>query len=210
MTTIVVLAKAPVPGRVKTRLCPPCTPEEAARLAEAALHDTLVAASACGCDERVLVLDGSPGPWLPPGWRLVAQVPGNLNRRLAGAFRTCAAPAVLVGMDTPQLDPGVLDRAFVALTSPVSDAVLGPARDGGYWAIGFARRVRGAFRGVPMSTSHTCVAQHARLRALGLRTRLLPTLRDVDHFDDAPAVARDIPTSQFAAAVASVAALDVR
>jgi rSAM/selenodomain-associated transferase 1 len=210
VSTVIVLAKEPVPGRVKTRLCPPCTPEEAARIAGAALADTLAVASTCSAGRRVLALDGAPGPWLPDDWQVVSQVRGQLGRRLAAAFARCATPAVLVGMDTPQLDVTVLDAAFAALTDLGCDAVLGPARDGGYWAIGFARHVRGAFRGVPMSVADTCASQLARLAALGMRTWLLPVLRDVDHFADATAVARATPGTRFADAVQSVLAAGAR
>ncbi len=204
MSTVIVLAKSPVPGRVKTRLCPPCTPFEAAHIAEAALRDTLVAVTASACSRRVLALDGEPGSWLPPGWRVVPQVRGHLGRRLAGAFAACGGPSVLVGMDTPQLDPAVLETSLRALGESECDAVLGPALDGGYWAIGFARPVRGAFHGVPMSTDRTGAAQAERLDALGLRTTFLPRLRDVDHFADAVAVANETPESHLACAVESV------
>jgi glycosyltransferase A (GT-A) superfamily protein (DUF2064 family) len=133
MTGVMVLAKAPLPGRVKTRLCPPCTPEGAARIAEAALCDTLQAVSASRGTSRVLVLDGPPGPWLPTGWTVMAQTGGTLGERLDAAFTKVAAPALLVGMDTPQLEAGDLDAAISALGDPSCDAVLGPAVDGGYW-----------------------------------------------------------------------------
>jgi glycosyltransferase A (GT-A) superfamily protein (DUF2064 family) len=82
---VLVIAKAPVPGRVKTRLCPPCTPDEAAALARAALEDTLEAAAGAGAERRVLVLEGQPGPWLPAGWDIVAQRGNGLAERLAAA-----------------------------------------------------------------------------------------------------------------------------
>lgn len=202
MTAVLVLAKAPVPGRVKTRLCPPCTPAEAAVVAEAALRDTLDAASASMADERVLVLDGRPGPWLPPGWRVVRQPDGDLNTRLSGAFAAVREPAVLVGMDTPQLRPRDLDDALAALRRPDCDAVLGPSLDGGYWSIGFDRQVCGAFDGVPMSSCTTYAVQHARLRQLGLRVGQLLALRDVDRYADAVAVAHSAPQTRLARALA--------
>jgi len=70
-THVLVLAKEPRPGRVKTRLCPPCSPEEAATVAAAALADTLEAVAASGADRHILALDGRPGPWLPPGFEVV-------------------------------------------------------------------------------------------------------------------------------------------
>ncbi|CAM5579726.1 hypothetical protein SVIOM342S_07620 [Streptomyces violaceorubidus] len=91
-TTLLVIAKQPRPGRVKTRLTPPFTPAEAAALAEAALADTLGAVAATPARRRVLVLDGDPGPWLPPGFDVVPQGAGGLDARLADAFAGCAGP----------------------------------------------------------------------------------------------------------------------
>jgi len=104
LATVLVIAKQPVPGRVKTRLTPPYTPREAAALAEAALADTLHTVLRVPARRRLLVLDGTPGPWLPPGFDLAAQPPGGLDERIAAAFALCGrGPALLVGMDTPQL-----------------------------------------------------------------------------------------------------------
>ena len=68
---VLVMAKAPVPGRVKTRLCPPCTPDEAAAITEAALADTLAAVARCGAGRRIIALDGAPGPWLPARFEVI-------------------------------------------------------------------------------------------------------------------------------------------
>jgi uncharacterized protein len=193
-TTLVVLAKEPVPGRAKTRLCPPFTHTEAALLAEAALTDTLAAVAATRAARRVLALAGSPGPWLPPGFEVVSQVEGGLDRRIAAALRVAAGPVLLVGMDTPQLCPALLAHTFD------SDALFGPAADGGYWALGLRDPARAAevVHGVPMSTSDTGAAQLDRLRGAGLTVRVLPTLRDVDTAADAYAVAARAPGSAFA------------
>jgi glycosyltransferase A (GT-A) superfamily protein (DUF2064 family) len=85
-TTLLVIAKQPVPGRVKTRLVPPCSYQQAAALAEAALADTLNAVLQAPARRRVLVLDGTPGPWLPDGFDVVPQSGGQLDERLADAF----------------------------------------------------------------------------------------------------------------------------
>lgn len=204
---LVVIAKAPVPGRSKTRLCPPCSAGEAADLAEAALVDTLHVVGEAGesLDARtVLVLDGSPGTWLPPGFHLVEQRGGGLAERLAAAFDDVGEPALLVGMDTPQLTPTMVADAVRQMEEPVVDAVLGEAVDGGWWAIGLQRPDPRVFVGVPMSSSSTCEAQRARLDALGLTVAELPVLRDVDTFDDALAVASEAPGTRFAAAVAGL------
>jgi uncharacterized protein len=197
--TIIVLAKAPVPGRVKTRLCPPCDPAQAARLAEAALVDTLQAAAATRCDRRVLVLDGAPGPWLPAGFEVLRQRGRGLDERLAHACADVGAGGLLIGMDTPQVTPAQLTASLDALDAPHVDAVLGPSVDGGWWALGLRSPNPAVFLGVPMSTSHTGATQQARLHRLRLRTRTLPIVRDVDDFSDAVAVSHAAPHGQFAA-----------
>jgi hypothetical protein len=104
-------------------------------------------------------------------------------------------------MDTPQVTPGDLARGLERLAAPEVDAVLGPATDGGYWAIGLREPEPRAFLGVPMSTAWTGRAQHARLRRLGLRVALVPALRDVDRIADARAVAALAPAGRFARAL---------
>jgi rSAM/selenodomain-associated transferase 1 len=203
--TMAVLAKAPALGRVKTRLCPPCTPEQAAELAEAALVDTLTAVAATPAARRVLVLDGPPGPWLPAGFEVVPQRGGALDERLANAFTDVGDAAVLIGMDTPQLTTPRLAASHRALFDDDHlDAVLGPALDGGWWAIGLREPNPDVFLGVPMSTSHTYAAQRARLRRVGLRTGALPPARDVDRIEDAVAVAEEAPQTHFAATLRSI------
>jgi rSAM/selenodomain-associated transferase 1 len=204
VVTVIVLAKAPAPGRVKTRLCPPCDPEQAAALAEAALVDTLRSVAAIRCERRVLVLEGAPGPWLPAGFEVLPQRGDGLDERLAHAFTDTGTGGVLIGMDTPQLTPARLTGALRALGGAGVDAVLGPSVDGGWWALGLRTPDPGVFLGVPMSTPHTGDAQRARLHELRLRTAALPTLRDVDDFDDALAVASTAPDSRFAATLKSM------
>jgi rSAM/selenodomain-associated transferase 1 len=195
---LVVIAKAPEPGRSKTRLCPPCTPEQAAALAEAALRDTLAAVAAAPARRRIVALDGQPGQWLLPGFELVAQSGDGLGARLGHALQEAGGPAVVVGMDTPQLTPGLLALAGRTLARPATDAVLGPALDGGYWTIGLSRPDPAVFEDVPMSATWTCSEQRRRLRQLRLRTVELPRLRDVDEIADARAVARACPGTRFA------------
>lgn len=197
MTTLLVIAKEPLPGRVKTRLTPPFTPVEAAELAGAALADTLHTVAATPADRRVLVLDGSPGPWLPPGFDVVPQCAGGLDERLADAFARCTGPALLIGMDTPHITP-----ALFAVDFADCDACFGPAEDGGFWALGLADPDPGLLRGVPMSTPVTGAVQRERLVAAGLRVRDLPRLRDVDTASDAHAVAALAPHGRFAARLA--------
>jgi rSAM/selenodomain-associated transferase 1 len=202
VTALLVIAKAPVPGRVKTRLTPPCTPLQAAGLAAAALRDTLAAAlRARRATRRVLVLDGEPGPWLPAGFAVVPQRGDGLAARLAAAFADAGGPAFLVGMDTPQLTPALLDAGLAALDR--ADAAFGAALDGGYWGIGLRRPDPAVFRDVPMSDPRTAAVQRLRLAELELRTEVLPPLCDVDTIADARAVAAAAPESRFARELAA-------
>ncbi|HEX4832804.1 MAG TPA: DUF2064 domain-containing protein [Trebonia sp.] len=202
-TTLLVIAKQPVPGRVKTRLVPPYTPEQAAALAEAALADTLHAVALAPARRRVLVLDGEPGPWLPPGFEVMPQSGGPLDERLAAAFAAVDGPALLIGMDTPQVTPELL-----AVDWQDADAVFGPAADGGFWALGLRAPDPALLRGVPMSAPETGAIQRARLVAAGLRVTELPQLRDVDTAADAAAVARQAPWTRFAARARELSATD--
>ena len=197
---LVVVAKAPVAGQSKTRLCPPLDPQQAATLAEAALADTLQAVAwTPGAARRVLVLDGEPGPWLPDGFELIAQRGSGFAERLAYAVQDVGEALLMVGMDTPQLTRAQLAGALERLDEPAVDALLGPTPDGGYWAIGLSAPDPSVFDDVPMSTPQTGAVQRARLHALGLRTARLETLRDVDTFEDAIAVATLAPWTRFAA-----------
>jgi hypothetical protein len=203
---ILVLVKAPAPGRVKTRLCPPCTPHQAAALAAASLADTLAATGAMPGTSTTVVLEGKPGPWLPAGTRVIPQRGSGLDERLEASFEDAGTPALLIGGDTPQVTPELLGLAMATLHRPGVDAVLGPAPDGGYWALGLRRFVPNAVTGVPMSRPTTFEAQWERLQGLGLSVAELPPLRDVDTIEDARAVASTIPHSGFAATLASVTA----
>ena len=188
---------------MKTRLCPPCTPGEAARIAAAALADTL-AATAAAAAGTVLALDGRMPA--PAGVAVRAQRGGSLGERIAAAFAGLPGPVLQVGMDTPQVTPKLLEDCLSALDASV-DAVLGPAVDGGWWALGLHDPAHaGLIADVPMSTPDTGRLTAAALCGAGLRVGTLPTLRDVDTWADAIAVAGLAPHGQFAAAVAAVAA----
>jgi hypothetical protein len=122
------------------------------------------------------------------------QCGGPLDERLAAAFAAVPGPALLIGMDTPQVTPDLL-----AVDWQTADAVFGPAADGGFWALGLRVPDPALLRGVPMSTPDTGAIQLARLLTAGLRVADLPRLRDVDTAADAVAVARQAPLTRFAA-----------
>jgi glycosyltransferase A (GT-A) superfamily protein (DUF2064 family) len=231
---LLVLAKEPLPGLVKTRLTPPFSPATAARLARAALEDTLdtvlAAAERLAADgsetEPVLVLSGRPWPGLDGRFRIVGQRGGGLDERLAAAFADTAltdtaltdtadgpalaepVPAVLVGMDTPQLSADVLvDAVRLLVAGPPAGACLGLATDGGWWLLGLRRPDPELLLGLPMSQSTTGAATAARLEQAGCAIATLPVLRDVDTADDAALVAELVaPGSRFATTHATACA----
>ena len=187
---VAVIAKAPQPGLVKTRLCPPLSPQDACEVAWACLLDTLDAAIAVPARRHVILLDGRPGDWIPAGFDVIPQRGNGLADRLTEGFRDINDHAVVIAMDTPQVAPSSLARALSGLSSGF-DSAFGPCVDGGYWIIGLNEAVAPAdvFEDIRMSTSSTGSAQLQRLRRLGLSTLILEELRDIDTFDDALAVA---------------------
>ena len=191
-TTLLVVVKEPRAGRVKTRLTPPCSPRQAADLAAAALADTLAVVGAVPAARRVVVLEGRLAS-VPDGFEVTAQGTGRLDERIAAALAQVEGPVLLVGMDTPQLTPDLLRVDWAGV-----DAWLGPACDGGFWALGLRCSDPALVLGVAMSTPRTGGDQYDRLRRAGLRVGLLPALRDVDVAADAEAVAALAPGTRFA------------
>lgn len=208
MKTILIVAKSPIPGQAKTRLGPELTPHQCAAVAAAALLDTLDVALSVTEARVVVALTGSLHD-APAGRQIAAtlrhctvigQRGSTFGERLAHAHRDAAGPfgsIVQLGMDTPQVTPGLLRQAFFALETG-SDAAIGSTEDGGWWALalqhaGHAR----VLSGVPMSTPETYQATAAAVRGLGLVTALLPRLVDVDTAADAAAVADLIPDTRF-------------
>jgi glycosyltransferase A (GT-A) superfamily protein (DUF2064 family) len=194
---LLLLAKAPVAGRSKTRLQSELSPDGAAAVAEAALRDTLDVVLSVPDVEVELVLDGRPGSWLPAGTVVRPQVSGNLGTRISAALRALPGPALLIGMDTPQVRPALLQAACAQLADV--DAVLGLATDGGWWALGLADAVAHGHlvEGIPTSLDTTGRLQRQRLLSAGLSLRDLPVLTDVDTPDDARLVAGMVPGGRF-------------
>ncbi|MBI4502062.1 MAG: TIGR04282 family arsenosugar biosynthesis glycosyltransferase [Gemmatimonadetes bacterium] len=190
-----VLVKAPVPGRVKTRLASTVGVRRATeiyrRLGRQIVgacagpgHDTVVWYAPA--EARAAVRD-----WLKglPVAAYRAQVSGALGARLAAAFQRHfgegAHRVILIGSDCPRVDAGLVSRALAALDDHA--LVLGPAYDGGYYLIGLRTPVPQLFRGIAWSTEMVLEQTLTRARQLGLRTVLLPVLRDVDTVSDARA-----------------------
>jgi rSAM/selenodomain-associated transferase 1 len=203
---VLVVAKAPEVGRVKTRLGALIGMEAAARVAAAALLDTVAAATAAvGAEHCHLSLGGDLDRAVAAaelrealaGWTVHQQRGADLGDRLARAHARVRGPVVQIGMDTPHLTPALLLEMGEELDR--HDAVLGPAEDGGWWALALREPRRAAvLRGVPMSTSTTGADTRAALAAVGLDVATAATLRDVDEVADADAVARLAPSTRFA------------
>jgi uncharacterized protein len=196
MTTLVVIAKEPLPGRAKTRLHPPLSLEQAAQLAAAAIDDTLAGVSGVPATRRILLFDGVVVPASAAGYEVVPQAPGGLDERLAAIFDHCDEPMVLIGMDTPQVTAADLAPAFESWPASM-DAWFGPATDGGFWALGMREPRGDLIRGIPMSQSDTGIHQVSQLARAGLRVGMLPTLTDVDTIETAREVAALAPATAF-------------
>ncbi|MBA3308524.1 MAG: DUF2064 domain-containing protein [Nocardioidaceae bacterium] len=211
---VLVLAKAPVAGQVKTRLAVDVGARTAADLAAASLLDTLAAcARVAPPGHRVVALAGdleqaARGRAIRAalaGWAVVPQRGEDLGSRLAAAHVDAAelvrAPVVQVGMDTPQLSDTQLHDVISALEHPRCDAVLGPAPDGGWWVLGVASpRWTVGLADVAMSRADTGFRTWEMLRRAGARVRVAATLQDVDTAGDAEEVSHHAVGSRFAAA----------
>lgn len=215
--TTVVLAKSPVPGRVKTRLCPPATAEQAATLASAALLDTLDAVAGVPGD-TVVAVTGSRTDAV--GARelaerldrvgVVEQRGDGLAARIAAAHADAATlhpgrPTLQIGMDTPQVSAELLARCAARLAVPGVDAVLGPATDGGWWVLGLNEPASAALLAdVPMSVDDTGQRTLEALRGAGLVVELVEPLTDVDTAADAVGVAAAMTGGRFRATVTAL------
>jgi glycosyltransferase A (GT-A) superfamily protein (DUF2064 family) len=215
---LLVVAKAPVAGLAKTRLCPPATPAEAAEIAAAALLDTLDAVCAVPDAAPVVAMTGDLGAAalateIGLALRRVTTIPQrgrDFGARLANAHADAAAvheglPILQIGMDTPQVTPESLAAAAAPVLHGGHDSVLGPAVDGGWWALGLAEpRHAQVLADVPMSHDDTGIRTLRALVACGLRPTGAARLSDVDTMVDARAVAAACPDGRFARAVAAV------
>lgn len=197
MTTLIMLAKECVPGRAKTRLHPPLSLVEAAEVAAACISMSAEAVDRFDWTRRVLCFDGKELPGSFPGWEVHPQADGGLDERIAAVLDICRGPTVLIGMDSPHLDPGLLEMLSGQWPDDI-DAWFGPAVDGGFWLLGLREPDGDLVRGVPMSREDTGTRQLQRLTSAGLRTAPLPAVRDIDTIDDLRAAAATLPGSRLA------------
>ncbi|MHA7649822.1 TIGR04282 family arsenosugar biosynthesis glycosyltransferase [Mycobacterium sp. ML4] len=196
--TVLVVAKAPQPGRAKTRLAATVGDRLAAEIAAAALLDTLDAVMATPVAARVVALTGDLDAAANAdelrrrleSFTVVAQRGDDFADRLANAHADagrCGHPVLQIGMDTPQVSAGLLTQCARRLLQ--SAAVLGMALDGGWWVLGVHNpALAGCLRGVPMSQPDTGELTLKALRGSGIEVDLVQRLADVDVIDDVAAV----------------------
>ncbi|MDE2889106.1 MAG: TIGR04282 family arsenosugar biosynthesis glycosyltransferase [Gemmatimonadota bacterium] len=186
-TCLIIFARNPEPGSVKTRLHTRYTPNQAAAIYRAFILDTVQAAKEATVDRHCVACD-PPGSeaelsdLVGPGWILFPQARADLGERMYQAARHCfdlgAGRVVIIGTDVPSLPPCHVNRAFELLQG--HDIVLGPSTDGGYYLVGLARPQREIFQDIAWSTERVFDQTLERARSLGLTVGLLPSWYDVD------------------------------
>jgi glycosyltransferase A (GT-A) superfamily protein (DUF2064 family) len=215
---LLVVAKAPVAGLAKTRLGRVIGARAAADVAAAALLDTLDAVLATPDTVPVVALTGrvevaersAELAAVLARCTVLPQRGEDFSERLANAHADVAVefaalPVFQIGMDTPQLTPETLTGALDALATDGTDAVLGPAADGGWWGLGLRSPAEArVLRAVPMSRGDTGMRTLMSLRGAGLHVHRLPALSDVDTMTDALRVAGTVPGGRFAEAISAL------
>lgn len=190
---LMVFAKRPMAGRVKTRLTPPFSPQDAAELYRRMLLDILAKCTRMGGTDLLLFYEPGEGagPFFQetaPGWTCLPQEGSDLGERLASAFRAAFergyGAAAVVGTDSPDLPVEYVDRAFDLLAEASVDAVFGPTEDGGYYLLALKSLQSALFHDIPWSTGKVLECSLARAAEAGLRVALLPAWYDVDTVDD--------------------------
>ncbi|MBM3224592.1 MAG: glycosyltransferase [Candidatus Tectomicrobia bacterium] len=189
---VVIMTKLPYPGQVKTRLCPPLTPVQAAALSRAFIFDKLTQVRALTAIRPALAYAPASGEDffadIAPEFTLVAQQGAGLGERLLHVleyfFSLGDTGVLLTDSDTPHLPPACLQQAVALLATPTVDVVLGPSDDGGYYCIGVHALHHELFLDMPWSTSAVLAETVQRAAVLGLRVAQLPTCFDIDTPDD--------------------------
>jgi rSAM/selenodomain-associated transferase 1 len=188
---LIIFAKRPSPGRVKTRLSPPLTPEEGAELYRCMLDDVLAkGATLAGVDKWIFhEPDGEAPPFfagIAPGMACAPQEGKDLGERMANALRKLLAlgytRVAIIGTDLPDLPMAHVEEAYRRLET--TDVVFGPSEDGGYYLVAMGELHGNLFRDVPWSSGEVLATSLARAEEAGVSVSLLPVWHDVDTADD--------------------------
>lgn len=205
-SSIIIVAKRPVPGNVKTRLCPPLTPQESSNLYSCFLQDTIDKVAKVPGALKYLALDiedievqgGEIAPPLhsistPQSFKVISQGSGDLGERLAYladyAFKE-SDRLIFVGADSPSLPIPYLESALQLLGD--NDVVIGPSEDGGYYLLGMAGCFTFLFERVEWSSDRVFKQTLDCARSAGLKVNSMPTWYDVDTSSDLSRLVLDI------------------
>ena len=190
---LLIFAKWPEPGRVKTRLSPPLSEQAAADLYRLMLLDTLESTREIDGIKRLIFFDGDPGRIddfraLAPDADVMRQEGADLGARLANAFAKafsmgCQTVAA-IGTDSPHMPIERVTEAFDLLNGNGADVVFGPSEDGGYYLVRMRLFDNALFRDIPWSSSEVLATSIARAESSGFKVTLLPTGFDLDTTDD--------------------------
>ncbi len=191
-SALIVFAKAPIEGYVKTRLCPPLTPDEAASLHGSLVLDLLERCQGLkACDRKLAGAPTSDHPFFSamntrfkmPIWE---QVGDDLGARMSHAFQSALGTpyqsAIIIGTDIPGITVQLISSALKSLQE--HDVVVGPTEDGGYYLIGLRSPAPQLFENIPWSTDSVFVQTREKANAMGLSLKVLPMLRDLDTIED--------------------------
>jgi rSAM/selenodomain-associated transferase 1 len=196
---IAVMAKQPEPGKVKTRLCPPLTPEQAADLYEAFFLDTVSLISGIQHTEVFVAYDPDTAlnffsRTMSATVKCIPQGPGDLGNRLSGistiVFSQGYTKVIMLASDAPHLPQECIQLAFTRLDD--TDVILGPCDDGGYYLIGLRFPAPEVFEGIPWSTSRVLDLTIGRAREAGMTCELLPPCYDIDTWEDVERLTKDL------------------
>lgn len=194
---LLLFAKAPVPGKVKTRLKPQCTDQQAAELAKILLAEAVRNATAHWPGEVVLaVWPDQDHPFIQLlsakfGVKLVTQTAGDLGEKMHAACEQAGYPAAVMGCDAPHVSKATLNDAYHQLEQ--GHDVLGAATDGGYYLIGMARSCEDIFTGITWGEDKVFSDTQKKASANGIKFHALPELNDVDTWQDVLELAELLP-----------------
>lgn len=200
---LLIFAKYPETGRVKTRLCPPLSPEQAAAIQRSCIRLVCERAFRAWPVRPVLVIspDDSEAAFrtlVGPYIRIQPQGGGDLGDRLAraidAAFQSGDEQVLVMGSDSPTIPAGRFDDAHNALRT--HDLILGPCDDGGFYLLGLKRTHDDLFKRVPWSTNRTCSGMTKQALACGLKVATLDPWYDIDRPDDLPRAMADVRSSK--------------
>ncbi len=185
---VVIMAKVPYPGQVKTRLCPPLSSWQAASLARAFVFDKIAQVRTLTGARAALAYSPASGDDffgdVAPDFTLIAQQGPDLSARLIHVvdyFLSLGDAGVLaIDSDTPTLPTAYLQQAIMLMADPAVDVVLGPSEDGGYYLIGMRTLQRTLFEDMPWSTAEVTPETLRRASVLGLNVAQVPPWFDVD------------------------------